>query len=325
MVLVRLVIDEDFCRMNKQRSLVTRRQTMKWLALGGTTVVLLAFSACSSSPAPAAAATPRASNSTPPVSIPPQQPQTDFIASGPLVVENQVDLAAQRDGVVAEIFTDTGATIRKGQLLAKLDNRQLTADRDAATAKARSIEADVKNWEAAEKVALADFERSDALWQAKVISKELADHARYQHEAVQFEVERERENLKYAQNTAKSLDFELEKTNITAPFAGIVARRYIHIGQEVSKNERLFWVSATGPLRLKFTLPEGYLGRVKRGTELIVSPVSAPDDIHSARVVMVSPLVDPSSDTIDITAELQGRSNGLRPGMTANIRLHNSQ
>lgn len=311
--------------MNEQRGLVIGTHAMQCFALSVMAAVLCVFSGCSSSPAPAAAATPRAINSQPAVSVQPQQVQTDFIASGPLVVENQIDLEAQRDGVVAEILTDTGANVSKGQLLAKLDNRQLTADRDAAAAKARSIEADVKNWEAAEKVARSDFERSDALWNAKVISKELADHARYQHEAVQFEVERERENLKYSQSTAKSLDFELEKTNITAPFAGIIARRYIHVGQEVSKNDRLFWISATGPLRLKFTLPEAYVGRVKRGTELIVSPVSIPAEVHAARVVMVSPLVDPSSDTIDVTAELQGRTTGLRPGMTANIRLHNTQ
>ena len=315
----------DTEQMNEQRGLVIGTHAMHCFALSVTAALLCVFSGCSSSPAPAAAATPRAINSPPAVSVQPQQVQADFIASGPLVVENQIDLEAQRDGVVAEILTDTGANVSKGQLLAKLDNRQLTADRDAAAAKARSIEADVKNWEAAEKVARSDFERSDALWKAKVISKELADHARYQHEAVQFEVERERENLKYSQSTAKSLDFELEKTNIIAPFAGIIARRYIHVGQEVSKNDRLFWISATGPLRLKFTLPEAYVGRVKRGTELIVSPVSTPAEVHAARVVMVSPLVDPSSDTIDVTAELQGRTTGLRPGMTANIRLHNTQ
>jgi membrane fusion protein (multidrug efflux system) len=296
---------------------------MKWLASSVIAVILWVLPGCSSSPAPAAV--PGASRPTPPIAAQPQQVQTDFIASGPLVVENQVDLAAQRDGLVAEILVDTGANVRKGQLLAELDNRQLTADRDAAAAKARSIEADVKNWEAAEKVARSDFERSDALWKANIISKELADHARYQHDAVQFEVERERENLESAQNNAKSLDFELEKTNITAPFPGIVARRYVRVGQEVSKNERLFWISATGPLRLKFTLPEAYVGRVKKGTELVVSSASAPDEVHEARVVMVSPLVDPSSDTIDVTAELQGRTRGLRPGMTTNIRLHNPQ
>jgi len=302
-----------------------RHQKMRCGACAITCLILPLLTACSSAPTPGIAAPPVQRSTS--VAKPSQQlpGQSDFIASGPLVVENQVDLEAQRDGVVSEGFIDTGSPVRAGQLLAKLDRRQLTADRDAAAAKARSIAADVKNWEAAEKVAKTDFERNDAMWKANIVSREVADHAKYQYEAVQFEVERERENLKYSQNTEKSLELELEKTDIVAPFAGVVARRYIHLGQQVSKNDRLFWISATGPLRLKFTLPESYVGRVKRGTALVVSSVNTPDELHSAKVVMVSPLVDPASDTIDVTAELQGQTKNLRSGMTANIRLQNPQ
>jgi len=127
--------------------------------------------------------------------------------------------------------------------------------------------------------------------------------------------------MKYAEETLKSLEFELEKTRITAPFDGVVARRYLRVGQEVAKNDRLFWISAVAPLRVKFSLPEAYLGSIRKGTELIVVTSAAPGEVHHARVVLVSPVVDPSSDTIDVTAELQAPSPNLRPGMTANIRL----
>jgi membrane fusion protein (multidrug efflux system) len=131
--------------------------------------------------------------------------------------------------------------------------------------------------------------------------------------------------MKYAQQALKSLELELEKTRITAPFDGVVARRYLHVGQEVAKNDHLFRISAVAPLRVKFALPEAYLGRVRKGTELIVVTAASPGEDHEARVVFVSPVVDPSSDTIDVTAELRGRSSNLRPGMTANIRLRNLQ
>jgi len=250
---------------------------------------------------------------------------TDYIASGPIVVEDQVDLAVQRDGVVAEVFVETGAPVKKGQLLARLDDRQLTADRDAAAAKARSTEADLKNWEATFKVAQTERDRSEQLWAAHVIAKTQEEKAQFQYDATEFEVERQREDMKYAQATLKSLELELEKTRITAPFDGVVARRYIHVGQEVAKNDRLFWISAVQPLRVNFSLPEAYLGRVRKGTDLIVVTSATPGEVHSARVVFVSPVVDPSSDTIDVTAELEGPSSNLRPGMTANIRLRNPQ
>jgi membrane fusion protein, multidrug efflux system len=292
------------------------------LAMFGVTVLL---SGCSSNLKPADAATTLAAKPAAETTSQPQPAPTDYIASGPIVVENQVELAAQRDGVVAEVFVETGAPVKKGQLLAKLDDRQFTADRDAAAAKARSTEADLKNWEAGAKVAQAERDRSEKLWKANIIAKEQEEKAKYQYDATEFEVERQREDMKYAQETLRSLELELEKTRITAPFDGVVARRYLRAGQEVAKHDRLFWISAVAPLRVKFALPEAYLGRVRKGTELIVVTSATPGEFHEARVVFVSPVVDPSSDTIDVTAELQGPSANLRPGMTANIRLRNPQ
>lgn len=294
-------------------------------ALLATLCGILLLPGCSSNVTPAdAAATPVVKPAVSTISPSPSAP-TDYIASGPIVVEDQVELAAQRDGVVAEIFVETGTPVRKGQLLAKLDDRQLTAERDASLAKARSAEADLKNWEATLKVAQTERDRTEQLWADHIIAKTEEEKAKFQYDATVFEVERQREDMKYAQQTQKSLELELEKTRITAPFDGVVARRYLHLGQEVAKNDRLFWISAVQPLRVKFALPEAYLGRVRKGTELIVVTAATPDEGHTARVVFVSPVVDPSSDTIDVTAELPGRPTNLRPGMTANIRLPNPQ
>jgi|SRR5579862_4410959 len=293
------------------------------LALSLATIIATAVLVGCSSAAPIAAAAAPLSQPVASATTQAQITRNDDIASGPIVVEDQVDLNAQRDGIVAEILVEAGASVKKGQLLAKLDDRQLSADRDAAEAKVRSTAADLKNWEAGAKVAVAERDRAEELWKANIIAKEQEEKAKYQSEATDFEVERQREDLKYAEETLRSLNLELEKTRITAPFDGVVARRYARVGQEVAKHDRLFWVSAVGPLRVKFSLPESYFGRVKRGTDLVVTTPEAADDLHPARVLLVSPVVDPSSDTIDVTAELQGAPAGLRPGMTVNIRLQN--
>ena len=91
------------------------------LALFGITVLL---SGCSSN-APIAAEAALAPKPAADATSPPQTAPTDYIASGPIVVEDQVDLAAQRDGVVAEVFVETGTLVKKGQFLASLDDRQL--------------------------------------------------------------------------------------------------------------------------------------------------------------------------------------------------------
>jgi membrane fusion protein, multidrug efflux system len=250
----------------------------------------------------------------------PSTSATKVTGSGPLVVENQVDVLAQREGVITEIKADTGTVVRKGDLLATLDDRQLTADHASATAKAASIAADLKNWEALVKVAEVDNQRAEAMWKNSLITKQELDHQQYKLVAAKFEVDRERENLKQAVATADSLGLECEKAKIRAPFTGVVARRYVRAGQRIAPNERLFWVTATSPVRVRFTLPERLISEVHKGTDVEVTP-TALGKPYAAKVVMLSPVVDPGSGTIEVTAELTAASEDLRPGMATTVRL----
>jgi len=284
-------------------------------------IALLALAGCSSD-APqtvAAAPQPTVSKAAPPPSS--STPAEEFVASGPIVVENQLDILAQREGTLATINVDTGSAVHQGQLLASLDDRQITADRDAAAAQAESIQADLKNWEATVKMAEIDLDRSEKMWKADLITKEQLDHDRFKLTATKFEYDREQKNYVRSVNAARSLSLELEKTRIVAPFDGVVARRYIRSGQRVTSGDKLFWVSATSPLRVKFTLPAKYAGSVKHGSLLEVSSVDDPRETHSAKVVLVSPVIDPASGTIDVTAELTGNTGSLKPGMITNLRL----
>ena len=247
-----------------------------------------------------------------------------FTTSGPVVVENQVDVAALREGMIVDILAEPNTHVRKGQLLARLDDRQISADLDAASAKTRSIQANLKNWQAETKVLESDLARAQKLWEAGVFTKETLEHARYKVEADKFEIDRESEMLTNAQATERSLALEKEKTRIAAPFDGIVARRYVRVGQKVGISDRLFWVTAVAPLEVKFTLPERFVGKLKNGQIVAVELADDPAAVHhTAAVTQISPVVDPSSGTIEVVAKLQGQVLDLRPGMLANIRLTN--
>ncbi len=248
-----------------------------------------------------------------------------FVASGPLVVEHQVDVEAQRDGLVSKILVEPGTRVKQGQILAQLDDRQLAADLEAARAKTRSLDADLKNWQAEAKVLQSDYERAQKLWDAQIISKEQLDHDRYKLESDKYDVQRAQELLVNSQHAERSLELELEKTRIMAPFEGIVARRYIRAGQEVNHGERTFWVTAEAPLLVRFTLPEHFMGRVKKGSQFSLTSSNLPDEKHTVRVTEVSPVVDPSSATIEVLAELVGNRGELRPGMSTNVLVPNPQ
>ena len=221
--------------------------------------------------------------------------------TGPLIVDHVVPLAGSQER--------------------QLDDRQLTSNLEATRAKTRSIEADLKNWESEMEVLKADYVRAQRLWNEKLIAEEQLQHAQYKVESDKWDILRVKEQLNTAKQDERSLELELEKTRIMAPFSGVVARRYTREGQSVAKGDRLFWVTAEGPLRIRFTLPEKYVGYLKKGQELPLFSPDLPAEKHVAKVIAISPVVDPSSATIEALAELVGGHGELRPGMSVAVRI----
>jgi membrane fusion protein (multidrug efflux system) len=297
-----------------------REGTVKrWTVLIGIGTGALMMTGCSDRPATVSAASAAPVATTQSAAKP--QGSELYQASGPLVVENQVDVAAQREGVMGKILVDVGVRVHKGQLLAQMDDRQLTADRNAAKAKADGMAADYQHWQAELNMRKTDLSRAEAMWEAQLITKQQLDHDRYSVQGGTFYLQRQQEDMKNAQAALQSAQLELDKTHIVAPFDGVVARRYVRQGQKVAMNDRLFWVTATSPLNVRFTLPQEFAGKVKVGDAVQVVPAYDQAARHTAKVTLVSPVVDPASGTIELQAQVPGEPKDLRPGMTVNINV----
>jgi RND family efflux transporter MFP subunit len=309
--------DLDVVRMvNTEANLKRYKRSFSVAALG---VLLLA--GCSGNPAPETTVKAAAPIRVP---TPPAPTKPDYFeTSGVLVVENQIDVLTQRDGVIADIIADTGTQVQKGQLLAKIDDRQLQSDRDAADARLKSLEADLKTWEADAKVLRSDYERDQEMSKAQLITAKQLEHSKYKMEGSSFQTEKAKEDAQNARAALRSLDLELEKTRIVAPFNGVVARRYVRAGQKVAVNDRMFWVTATNPVNVQFTLPEYFAGKIAKSQLVTVLNPASPKDEHLARVRLVSPVVDPASGTIEVQAELNDTSSALIPGTNATVRVAN--
>jgi len=282
------------------------------------------LTACTSNePTLANAAAPAKLSSAP--STPSATKTDEFQTSGPLVVENQVDVATQREGIVAKVLVDIGTRVRKGQLLAELDSRQLSANQEMAADKVRAIEADGKNWAAQLDIDKADLARAEAMWKADLITKEQVEHARAKVVSSKFEVEREVENAQTARDSFKGIELELEKTRVVAPFDGVIARRYVRLGQKVTAGDRMFWVTEVSPMNVRFTLPQEFIGKIRVGDRVSVSAPSESDKNYPAKIMLLSPVVDPSSGTIEVQARVAEPAGNLRPGMTVNILVKKAQ
>jgi len=299
----------------------------KWMLVGlGATILAMG---CGDEKAPVGGVTNAAAPAAAPAPAKPLIPNPSepvdagLSVSGPIIVEHEVELTAQRDGLLQKIYVDAPARVKAGTLLAELDGRQIQANLAAARAKTRSIEADLKNWQAEAQVLKADYGRQQHLMELGLTSQEQLEHAKYKAESDQWDILRVTETLNTAKEEEHSLEIEMEKTKLTAPFNGLIARRYVREGQNVTKGQRLFWVTAEAPLLMRFTLPEKFFGKMHNGQPVEVTCADAPAEKHLAKVKQVSPVVDPSSGTFEVLVELTGDRGTLRPGMTALAHLEN--
>jgi RND family efflux transporter MFP subunit len=262
-----------------------------------------------------------AAQQPPPVQAAAAAPSSDAIEiQTVLSVEREVDVLAQRDGVVEEILHDQGARVEKGASLARLDDRQLLAELDKARADLEVARNNVKYNEEEVKARQAAYRRAQEMFKERLNSQADLEEAEFRAKGAQYDLESWRATVTRTEAEIRLLELELEKTQIRAPFGGVVARRYIRPGQNVVKDDKCFRLSQLAPLLVHFLVPETAPRRPKLGDVVTVAPLSDTQRVYVARVQQVSPTVDAASGSYDVTAVLTGADlEELRPGMGVKV------
>ncbi len=214
-----------------------------------------------------------------------------FETHGTLEAENEVDLVARVSGPVTQLKTEEGQRVKKGQLLATIDDREIVAQLEVSR---------VRLDEAGQ-----SFERIKQLFEKELIARDAYDQAFASFESAKGDLER--------------LEVQLAYTRITAPFSGLVVQRYVKFAEFLQNGARLFRLSDFDPLLCPIQVPERELSKLKIGQRAELA-VESFDTRFEARVLRVSPVVDSASGTVKVTLEVDGQGK-LRPGMFANVFL----
>ena len=245
----------------------------------------------------------------------------DYTTVGPLVVEQQADVVAERDGRITSVNVEIGDHVRRGEVLALLDDRALQAARAEKAARIDSLKAQVQTWEAEQKSNEADLRRADAMRAEKILDDEDWEHVQYKLSETKSQVARYKADEVASEAELHAADVELGQSRVMAPFDGVVGRRSVHMAQAVKKGDALFWITAQAPLRVLFTVPESAMSFFPRGAKLELTTADYPRLKQSATVYRVSPVVDPASGSIEVIGNLEKPSPLLKPGMSMQVKL----
>jgi len=291
---------------------------MKSWGLCVTALLLAAVAAgCSSQPTPekvaAAAAQPTV------IPAPPRAAATALEIPAVLMVEHEVDVVAEHDGEVMELAADEGSKVAAGAILARLDSRMVEARLEQARADLKVAEYNVKYNEAELHANQSRLERAQLMFKEGLGSKADLDTAEFQAKGSAYDLESWKANVEKHHAEVKSLELELQKTRVSAPFAGVVSRRYVRQGDVVAKGTKCFRLSQLSPLLVDFQVPETDAHKPAIAQPVKGTLLSDPGRWFDARITRVSPVVDAASGSYDVTAELVNPAAELKPGMAVRI------
>lgn len=226
---------------------------------------------------------------------------------GSLEAEQWVELRAEVEGVVEAIPVAEGAAVVGGDVLVRLDARELSAQAEAAEAAVERARTEAENLR-------ARLERNRGLLEAGAISPQALDDLESSYDAARARTAEAEANLRLTRR-------RLEKAVIRAPFAGRVGARDFYLGDYVREGDVLMELVDDDPLRVEFDLPEEYLGRVEPDSPVAVSVRSLPGRELTGRLVFVGPRVDPDTRTVAIEAEIPNPGRLLTPGQFVDVSI----
>ena len=228
-------------------------------------------------------------------------------ATGELLAVERAEIAAEVEGRVTELLRDEGSAVAAGEGVLRIDPER--RELELADATARLAEA-----RAAERESRREQKRVRSLHKQGATSNAQLDAAETGLAAAAARAVAAQARLGMAERA-------LREATVTAPFAGLVARRYVSRGEFVVPGDRLFELVSLDPIEVEFHLAEVDSSRVALGVPVGVQVAPFPDEIFDATVSMVSPTIDPRTRTLRVKARLANAGGRLKPGLFARADL----
>jgi len=249
----------------------------------------------------------------------------DVEALGYLDVPERIELPAPTPGRLVKILVSPGQTVRRGQLLAQLDESTAALSLGAARASLRAGDSRIAEASASFESALAVEARTARLTARGLASEADMQTARGAAARARAELQGARAERAAAANGIAAAALQKELTAIRAPSDGVVLAAPDRVGAAVApETGRLFVLgSSMDVMRIRASVAEADVADVQPAQAARFTVPAFPGRSFEARVLRVDPDAqrERSSVTYEVTLETVNRSHLLLPGMSASVRI----
>ncbi len=221
----------------------------------------------------------------------------------------EVTVSCEVDGKIARIPVEIGQRVRKGDLLALLEETDFELDVTRAEASLDMATADLDN-------AKNEYERKELLYKDNTIPKSSFDS--FATRLAQAEA-----NQRMADAVLAQARHRLTKARITAPASGYVGQKFVAEGEflSMSSGYEMMRLVVDRPMKLVFEVPEKLGMRIATGEPVQAKVAAFGDRLFSGTIHAVSPSASVSTRTIPVEAKFDNRDGALKSGFFASVSL----
>lgn len=248
---------------------------------------------------------------------------TDMISqAGNIQSRSSVDVFAKVSGrTIKEILVETGSHVKKGDVIALLENETVIAKLEEAKAELEAAEAGARASEASLEVLEKDKARLENLLAEKAVAARQVDQVVSQYKSAFENKKAAHAKIEKAKAAIRQLQIATSDHIIIAPISGAVTKRYVDPGTMSSPNAPVIRISEEKSLKIVTTITQKDLPKIKKDMKALVSIDAFPDEKFEGKIDIVSDEVKPESRMSEIEVNLDNKNSRLKPGMFAEISI----
>jgi len=250
-------------------------------------------------------------------------------------------IGAKVSGTIVAMMMDEGDRVKKGRILAKLDDTDYELNSDLiklqlvnAKAQVESGNAEIKKARMDLNTKKIDFDRIENVYNRGSFPKQKFDHAQNMYEAALSAFKQAEIRLKILKNQVTSLETQVKiarkkisDCRIIAPFSCVISARLANTGEWVAPGKPIFILETDDPIEIEGEISEIYLERLEIGMPVRVAfdgmSKFCSETGGSCETVLteISPVVDPRRRTLKVTVQLENPDHKLKAGLYARMQI----
>lgn len=238
-------------------------------------------------------------------------------ATGTIEPVTKVEVGTQVSGIIDKIYVDYNSEVKKGQVIAEMDRRNLTSQLTTAQSDLISAKSNLEYQE-------SNFNRYKKLYEKGLISTN-------EYESANLSYIQAKESYRGRQESVRTAQQNLAYATITSPIDGVILSKAVEEGQTVAagfSTPTLFTIAQDlTDMRVIADIDEADIGMVKEGQRVNFTVDAFPDDTFEGKVTQVRQEATTTSNvvTYEVVISAPNKDLKLMPGLTANVTIYTQE